>query len=492
MTTSKNLLYGSLTIAGLSFWFLLAFPFANHNESYLWLAQLPKLSMVDVLTKPIRPVSTFRPLAQATAWLLHWLFAGSIYPAQALNFLLAASGWLILFGAMKEKRVFSLVALMVGGCFFSGYIYLFHLHGLCYCLLPVLVALLFRLHHGKWTRIRARWLFLFAVVASLLHPFSLVLYIAAAAGALLEQRKEVTGARRAELITLVVLAAGICAALALKSASISQDGGFFPLVSYKMTEINRQLSMVAFLLSFATIASMGIARSGKALLAAGTTILAIIFYKLAIPLIIIWGLLCLMKTLTMKAWSLGFLLTAAFCLPATAGTGSPTHAIIFLMLCAAVVPMDWINIENRLSSIKNRVPIALLLFLGLLIILLRAGADVPVVSKLANPLLAEREKSTQLEQIASWVLSSEYKDYSVKFGQGASDPSKSGNAIDRRYRPPARQEHFAAYMDYKRGPVTISRNLLVAFGNEPVAGAKELRRFKGRYAGDAVVYLPSK
>lgn len=492
MSTSRKILYGSLTVIGFSFWFILAFPFPHHNESYIWLAQLPKMSFMDALFGQMQPVSSFRPLGQGTAWMYERLFGFSLYPSQIVNYVLAVVGWLIIFKTIKEKRVFSLSALLVGGFFFSGYIYLFHFHGLCYCLLPILVALLYGTHYGKWSRGRPIWLFLLATAVFFFHPFALVLYIAAATGVMIERRKEITGTRRIELIALIIAAAVINIIVVIKTGTASHMNGFYPIVSYKMTEINHILSAIAISLGLATIAGMNMTKGGKAIFAVGAIILAAAFYKLGIPLILVWGLTCLIKTFMARTWSIAFLLMTAFLLPAAAGSGSPTHTLIFLMLCTAILPMGWSSLENRLSNINSRYPAALLLLMGIMIVVLRFGVNVPIVSKLANPLLAEKEKSTQLEQIASWILSTKYRNYRVEFAETAGNPSKSDNAIDRRYRPPAREEHFAAYLDYKRGPADKARKIIVTFGSELVPGAKEIHRIKGHYAGDTIAYLPSR
>ena len=43
--------FAFVTILGISFWFFLAFPFGNHNESYRWIAPLNDLGLTDWLTQ---------------------------------------------------------------------------------------------------------------------------------------------------------------------------------------------------------------------------------------------------------------------------------------------------------------------------------------------------------------------------------------------------------------------------------------------------------
>ncbi len=52
-----------------------------------------------------KPVVTYRPLGQATAWLGYRLSGGTIYPIELFNYLLAAVSWFILFLAIKEKNI---------------------------------------------------------------------------------------------------------------------------------------------------------------------------------------------------------------------------------------------------------------------------------------------------------------------------------------------------------------------------------------------------
>lgn len=126
-----------------------------------------------------------------------------------------------------------------------------------------------------------------------------------------------------------------------------------------------------------------------------------------------------------------------------------------------------------------------------MIILLRAGIHVPVISKLANPLLAEKEKTFELRNIAEWMLASRYRDYNVVFSQEAGWPSRTQNALNRQHRPPTEAWTFRVYLDSKRNRPSCAGTLVVTFGDDKVPGAREIYRVKGQYAGDAIVYLPS-
>jgi hypothetical protein len=175
-------LFGLLSIAGLSFWFFLGFPFANHNESYVWVVPLSRLGLLDVLSKPFGVVASFRGLGMLTAWLGYRLSGGSIYPQQVFNYLGAALAWLILFSAIKEKKLFAWESFFVGGVFFSGYIYLFHLHGVFYSPLLMFLAFLLALSISN-NGVKTSWLVISSILAaitSLYHPFAILVCVALA------------------------------------------------------------------------------------------------------------------------------------------------------------------------------------------------------------------------------------------------------------------------------------------------------------------------
>ena len=76
--------------------------------------------------------------------------------------------------------------------------------------------------------------------------------------------------------------------------------------------------------------------------------------------------------------------------------------------------------------------------------MVRAEIKVPIVTSVARPLLAERERTYQLENILAWLHNSDYCGYEVAFAENAGSPIDSiDNAITRRNRPPASFEMFS-------------------------------------------------
>jgi hypothetical protein len=88
---------GSTTVLGISFWFLLAFPFADRNESYIWITYLEKYSFPEIIQNPIPSIRGFRPLAQGATWCLYHLSGGNGILIQWINFvLLCAAIWVVI------------------------------------------------------------------------------------------------------------------------------------------------------------------------------------------------------------------------------------------------------------------------------------------------------------------------------------------------------------------------------------------------------------
>src|SRR5262249_24766985 len=142
----------ALAIAGLSFWFWVGFPFANHNESYAWIAQLRTMDLHAALTRTLVGVANWRPLGTGTAWILYHAAHGSIAPVELLNYFVAAAAWAWVAWVVADRRVFGIAAFLVGGALFSGYIYLFHLHGIFYSPLLFFVAILLGARLGTGTK----------------------------------------------------------------------------------------------------------------------------------------------------------------------------------------------------------------------------------------------------------------------------------------------------------------------------------------------------
>ena len=76
-----------LSLTGITFCFFIGYPFANHNESYLWSAVFNEMSFVESLTVNFF-ATTYRPLGQGIAWLGFKFSGGTSNSVQIFNFLL--------------------------------------------------------------------------------------------------------------------------------------------------------------------------------------------------------------------------------------------------------------------------------------------------------------------------------------------------------------------------------------------------------------------
>jgi hypothetical protein len=490
--------FGLLAILGVSFWFFLAFPFANHNESYRWIVLLNTLGLSDWVGKGV-VATTFRPLGQATAWLSYWLSDGSIYLIQLLNYAVSAAAWLLTFSSIREKRAFGLIALCVGGVFFSGYIYLFHIHGVFYGPVLLLTAALLRLS-GKSvaTGISIFWVTGLSIVFSLYHPFSLLVCLAFLVGLALDARPT--------LKRIHYLLAGSAVLICLGSIRVLESSATPPwavenflgfLTSYRMVEVHPVVSVASFVFAVLTVVSVSLPWRTRAVWLGSCVALVVTFRSLGVPVILVWVLVCFAKMIHLKDWPVAFIVLGTSLLPATTSVGTPTYTVFVFMVCSFALASDWSVLESWLELVSGRTAFLLCFVPILLLVALRLGADVPIISKLSKPILAEKEKTFQLEAIIEWMMASPYAADELTLGQTHGTPLEAGDeAIDRTHRPPTSYFYLKKYISWRRtqAPVHSSSTwaskgtLTVFFGGQELEGAEPLFWVIGDFAGTANVY----
>jgi len=492
----RNIPFGLTAILGISFWFFLAFPFGNHNESYEWISIFKTASLHDILTKTIRPVVTFRPLAQATAYLAYKLSGGSIYYAELLNYFLAALSWIIVSFKITEKKIFSITSLLVGGFFFSGYIYLFHLHGVFYSPVLLLISLLFLVFEYSDNPNNKKYIiaFLLAILASFFHPFALLLFVAYFTGLLIEQRRALS--RRyyvtAAFIILLTLS-GILIFKGQNSYPITTDNVAGLVCSYKLLELTPSISLFSFLLSVVTLVGIGkVSRTTTLVATAFLIIGTLLFIRNTLPVVIIWIIVCFLKLMHLRKYSIAILLLTTSLMPGINATGSPTYTIFALMVCTISLAFGWGALEQKGDWVNGKTVILAYACCLLIVLLLRTGTNIPVISPLAKPILSEKEKTFQLESITEWVMNSSYKNYELLFKHAVDDPVKSASAVFRTHRPPTYQEYLKRYMAAAREPVNEEINpdhkLIITFGNDQIENMEPLKTVEGIFAGKAMVF----
>ena len=96
------------------------------------------------------------------------------------------------------------------------------------------------------------------------------------------------------------------------------------------------------------------------------------------------------------------------------------------------------------------------------------------MSRLAEPLLAERERTQEMEIVLRWALASSFRDDALVLFREARSPSEAENAVERLHRPPTQQSHLDRYLEEERrgsasGPDTlvVSHLFFQAWGRKP-------------------------
>ena len=482
--TRNGVLWIALAIAGLSFWFWIGFPFANHNESYAWIAQFERMNLHDALTRHLIGVANWRPLGTGWAWILWHGAHGSIAGVELLNYVLAAAAWAWLAWRMMSCRLFAIAAFLVGGALFSGYVYLFHLHGIFYSPLLVFLALLLGARTGQGTCGLVIG-FVMAATTALFHPFALPLYAAFVAGSWLERRVPLWAS------ALTIVACGGLSVLLLaggRPVPMGPETWSGLSFSYRMVEIHPAVTGVVMLLIAATVATTRLGIVARWIAGSALVLLAGILGAAGGSALPVWILACLIKLAREGRWSWMAMLALAAIFPIAYPTGSPTYTVPALFIATATFGFHSDAWRVRLARIPAFAPALVLALVIVVACAIRAGADVPLVSRLADPLLAERERTFQMEAALRWVLQSPYRTHPLALYREARSPNEAQNAVERRHRPPTQQAHLGPYLREKRGEPAGSDSLYISFGSEAVPAGTLLLALPGRFAGEARVY----
>ena len=516
LSTGQVGLFG-LSVLGFSFWFFLAVPFASHREVYWWLATVASNDFGHAFSFIS---STYRPLFQGAAWAGYMAVDTGTFPTsvtrQALSQLFVYSlfllAWWLIFSGARERRTFALIAFVSGGVFFSGYVHLFHLYGIAYVpVLLVLGGLLRAFANGDLQRTEVAFA-AFATVLVLWHPFATALFVGFFFGYLLETFPSRTVLERVR--GLVILAIGTLAVALIviviprvtaEASQLLVETATRPLgdrltgllVSYRTNEINRIASLVAFALTQAVAFSLPISDRLKLSVAAILASLGALGFAVGIPVVLLWVLVALAKLIWLRNWSLVFLLATALLLPFGGGIGTPMHGLFALITAAYATALGWSAAEARLAFLDGRVIGAMVLIALVLIVAIRAEVHVPVVTRLASPLLVERERTFQLESVLAWLSKSKYCGVDVRFAERADNPIDSvESAITRRNRPPAAIADVAVFWrtrlqcSARKSIGGRALEAVITFGGGEISGAKTVFEVPSKYAGPAAVWIP--
>lgn len=503
---TQTLSYFILSVLGFSFWFFMVVPFASHRESYWWLGMAqshPFATAFSFISK------TYRPLAQGLTWLGFLILNPSIFPTSAVRQALLQAfiygmfvlAWWLIYSAAPQRRLFALVACVAGGVFFSGYVHLFHIYGIFY--IPVMLTLGALLHfHASETF--DKYQVQFAVISILLafwHPFATALFTGFYFGFYLDTFRQRSKSQhiQAILILLVGIIAMACLVVLFPTMKDTMSLGtrlFGFLVSYQTNEVSWVASLVAFLLTQMTVASMEVSPKLKIAGFSLVSVLSAVFLLKSLPLLLLWISAVLIKLLWLRTRRLFFLMLTAALLPFGGGIGTPIYALFAIIVAVYITSLDWSRAEKVVFLVKTRYVMGTIAAATMVLLMVRAGIEVPIVARAARPLLAERERTYQLENILAWLHNSDYCGCEITFAEDAGNPVDSvESAITRQHRPPSSLEDVQLFwktvLQCRNAdqPESNTRTAMVTFGVPVVAGLSPVLVVQGRYAGDATVWI---
>lgn len=476
-----------LAMSGLAFWLVIGLPWGAHNESFDWIVRLEQRSLWGALFEKFPSVLSLRPLGTGPAWALYRLGGHDVGLVQMVNAVLALAAWGWAASGARERRLFSLLSLVAGGVFFAGYIWVFHLHGIFYGPLLLFVVALARSARGPLDLRTLLGVFVGALVTSLAHPYALPLAVAFALGATIETPMLRS---RAGATALGMVMCGAAAAYLLLVPGHNRDIDGEPLVglltSYRTLEVNAIGSGVAGLLAAWTATRTW--PGGAGMLAGVLTLgLAAAGVAFGLPILPLWLAWAAAKSVRHGRWAMAGLLVGCALLPLPNPTGSPTYGICAVLVAVCASALDEGASDRALHAFGPRTAGALVALVLAVALAVRAGLPVPIMSRLAAPILAEGERTRQFEVLVARLMDSEWRGEPARFLRSARSPADA-NALDRRFRPPTDDHHLATWLDWKRGgPPTGNDTLVFGFGGDALPGMDTVLFARGRYAGDALV-----
>jgi hypothetical protein len=265
------------------------------------------------------------------------------------------------------------------------------------------------------------------------------------------------------------------------------------LMSYKTIEVNLACSALSTLLVLATTASLPIARAWRLgaavafVLASGWLILQ------GIPVLMLWIGVAALKAVLSGQWRLAGLIGAASLLPLGSGVGAPAYGLFAIMSATAVTATGHAAIEALLQRVPALMAWALVIG-ALALSQAQRHTDIPVLSRLATPLLAEKDRTQQLEQGLAWLQQSAYCHADVDFYENSLGPTLAlSNIINREHRPPSQapdvQEFWGTYRCATGRGNEAPPLVMFTFGHQQIPDGLLLHTEPSRHAGPMYIYL---
>ncbi|MEX2232397.1 MAG: hypothetical protein WD824_09570 [Cyclobacteriaceae bacterium] len=433
-----------LPVLGFSFWFLLGFPFADRNESYIWITYLQQYSFLEIIQNPIPSIRSFRPLAQGATWCLYQLSGANGTLVQLINFvMLCVAIWIMIplthVSKLPDVRLFYL---MIGFIYFSAFYYIFNLHGIFYSVILSLIALFLKAQDEVLTNWK-KW-FLISAILTMFHPFILIFYVAYLVGWLIEKQQ-------VDKDKIIVLGSILVVLFVLLKLLLP-----FPIFSVidiqnlagTMRNVETHFVIKAFTLILCTLTFLDKTRHQQTLQLAIIAIylpLAIIY---DLPFLFLLAFLIVLSLVVERKWSLAGLVVAAISFPLAVGSGAPTKACIFIFLLPYLLlrPLSFSFVVN------DRMPkaIAVAVFAGIICCaaLIRSEVKIPLLSDLISPILVEKGKTYQLHK-ALVLAQQQTPQRLIRFlQQKQANIREKGQPKQRDNFPPTKQKELDTFQYY--------------------------------------------
>ena len=490
MVRLRSFLFATCAAAGVLFWFWVGFPFDHHNESYVISSQLHTMDFWSATFGRVFPVANLRPAGQGLMWLAVAMPWG-LGLIQIFNMACTVLAFVLALRGAREQGPLSLALCASGAILFSGYIFLFHLHGVFYGPMLVLAAVLLGLSPKAIQTGTFVWVGALTLVTLLFHPYAVLLFGAWVVAVVLEgpvDRRVLL--RRGLPVSAVV--AGVAGFLLFlpprESAQPLMDMLLGGIVSYAVVEVHPLVTAFSAVLVVLTVATFPRQFRSWGVVLGLAGILSTVF--LALPMVLVWVLACLLKAAVMRRWVPFFLLGMTSVFPFPTATGSPTYSI-FAILIATVVMVEGIGtVGSVLDRWYPRVAGAIVVGALLGLIMIKLEVRVPGLSSLARPLLAEKEKTHQLQAVLRWNDSAEGPKGRVVLSRLSLNPTSAPDAVDRTHRPPTSQVFLDRFMrSYYPARDTLAPTCTVTFGNDSLPGSLPVVSLSGPNAGATLIYL---
>jgi hypothetical protein len=434
----------------------------------------------------------------ALAWATFHLTSGGIWLQQLVNFMVTALAWAVACISSRNPLTFAWISFVCGAVYFSGYIYLFHLHGVFYPPLFLFISALL-LHQSRAPSLSWRVAstgFAVAAVVGMFHTFALLIFVAYISGlwveCLLDHRTARLGAALLNIGATVLVAKLLLGNFSVELAegnNANKSGDLIRglLTSYQMLENNRLIMMASVLLAVFAGIAIGVEWRERLVgaLVAGVGTLALALAGL--PAIIGWILICLIGALRRRRIALGALIVTCAILPVATGTGSPTYAIFVLMPCI-LATADGLPALPGPEILQRRCAATVATMALALSIALRAGMALPLVSGLVLPLRAEQEKTVQFTRAIEWLDDHPEVAGDLELCDPGGYPTRTVNAVNRTHRAPTESTYLRQYVKARFGPRLASGpTLYLCFGGQRISYASVLYSIPGRWAGTASI-----